>query len=167
MRPILVVLSCLLSATLAAGVTTLLLEWNHRKQLAVMEQDWLRSAAAVRCERYWGARSGAADARYEFGKGRRGLLEVQTSWDFIETTTPGLRKGAIADIRRKPPLPGPSSDDILMRYLKLTGGVFPDHCVPYSYAWDYNVAMLQLTGRESDVTQREVSAELVAGDKPR
>jgi hypothetical protein len=126
-------------------------------------QETSRSIAEVkaRCLGYWQHRSGVADADFEFRNGRKELLQaVETHDPVFKRWTPGLRVGALAETRENYPVSGPSFDGIDLRKI---GNLWMLCDADSRYAWDYNVAMLRLLGRERDAELPYVSPEL----KPR
>ena len=116
-------------------------------------------SAQLACYSFWQARSAIADAEYEFGKGRTGLLQIVEGGDWIELVTPGLRAGAKADIRRDYPPFAASRLQEISGKISILSNHF-SHCDSSSYAWDFNVTMLRLLGRRDDVVLRQVSPEL-------
>src|SRR5687767_10485800 len=98
-----------LSALLGFAVAS----WRYAQ---TAERDALRSRkmqAELRCARYWANRSGAADAEYQFNRGRRSLLEVVGAVDpSIDYVVPGLRKGEAVGRTRNIGLLGPRLDDL-------------------------------------------------------
>ncbi len=122
------------------------LEARHKAQL-----DY--ETMTARCFTYWGRRSPVSDAEVEFSRGRIGLLqETGNIDDAITFIIPGLKDGAVADVRLNFPLVGPKLDG-----LDRDEHTWPPHqreCERYPYSFDYNVTMLRLQGRDKDIQLR-------------
>ncbi|MEJ7928334.1 hypothetical protein WG908_16470 [Sphingobium sp. AN641] len=146
-------ISCVFSAALAAmGVKM----WGDRA--SATQADFLRSIQMhARCIDYWAVRSPLADATFEFEHGRRELLQTVKAVDpSLDFWVPGLREGSVATVRKDFPLKGPKLDDLQQKAASLVG---PFRCDETTYAWDYNVTMLRLSGREQESELRSAGPE--------
>jgi hypothetical protein len=148
-----IVLIAVASAALGAGFVS----WSWSAAREAEETSRIGTLIQLRCYAYW-SRSGIADASFEFRNGRKALLEIVRATDpALDYWTPGLRAGAVAETRRGPPLPGPDFKGIDYRKIR--------HRQPWChneqiYAWDYNVTMLRLLGRDRDAEMPYASPEL-------
>ncbi|WBY09235.1 hypothetical protein PIB19_07865 [Sphingomonas sp. 7/4-4] len=154
---------------LLVGGLSALLGWTFatwQAHRAAAEQASLvhQLQARLRCADYWNARYGAADARFEFERGRAALLEVVTADHFsIDYGTPGLRKGVSIAVRRDHPFRGPNLADLDIARRNLPAAL---RCYGLiSYAYDYNVAMLALLNRSGDAYNQPVSPEFRAAER--
>lgn len=107
---------------------------------------------------YWQYRSGIADADFEFRSGRKGLLQAVESHDPVyKRWTPGLHDDATAEVRNDYPVAGLTLDDL---DLSQVGSIGPLCDGETRYAWDYNITMLRLLGRDRDAQPPYLSPEL-------
>jgi hypothetical protein len=151
-----------LIATLAALLGASAAVWHLSGVQAAQETSHNIAQIRLRCLAYWQYRSGVADADFEFRNGRRGLLLAVKSDDpVLERWTPGLHDDATAAVRDDYPVAGPIFNDLDLRQVGSLGSLCDGET---RYAWDYNVAMLRLLGRERDVQLPYLSPEL---SKPR
>jgi hypothetical protein len=149
-----VALIAILAALLGASAAV----WRLSGVQAAQERSNNIVQIRLRCLMHWQYRSGVADAEFEFRKGRRGLLQAMKSFDPAYTLwTPGLNEDATAEVREDYPVVGPTVDDLDLREV---GAVAPLCEGETRYAWDYNVTMLRLLGRERDVQLPYLSPEL-------
>jgi hypothetical protein len=113
----------------------------------------------ARCGDFWSNRSAIADATFEFENERRGLISAEKTFEpVLEYWTPGLRANAVAEVRKGDFLDGPNLGDLMQK--PISAFEMQRDCNPVNYAWDYNVTMLRLLGRERDTNLRPVSLEL-------
>lgn len=141
------------SAALGVGATL----WCLSAERAAHDTSDAVRLIMLRCSTYWN-RSGIADAAFEFRNGRNGLLQIIRARDpSLDYWTPGLRPGAIAETRRGPPIPGPSFAGIDLEKIDGSQRWCNDDRV---YAWDYNITMLRLLGRERDIQLPDPSPEI-------
>lgn len=144
---------CALSAALAAWTTNIWLGRAGKQQAELIRHMQIE----LRCLSYWSGRSAIADATFEFEHGRPELIRTVKSADpVLESWIPGLRTDLHTGVRTDVPLQGPDLNGLIH---KSEWRWHPSSCSPTSYAWDYNVTMLRLLGRQRDNELRPVSPE--------
>lgn len=150
---------------LAAILGFFLASWQSARKTEKLSERLLETEAEVECARYWHIRSGIVDARYQFGKGRRSLLEVVGAEDpSIDYEVAGIRRGVSVPTTRNSVLRGPDLQKLGIKPTQLSPGSLC-HSGRLSYARDYNVELMRLVGRADETYPLGISPEILNMDR--
>ncbi|HKX80109.1 MAG TPA: hypothetical protein VJM34_16460 [Novosphingobium sp.] len=155
-----------ISATVGSMITSHAMNNDFQKMQETLQkrEKFIKSREEVgACLTFYYTRSPLADAIHEHANGRTELLRVPIGVEenLVEWSVPGLSKSKTANVRKNFPV-GPYNH-VTIEGIIAPLSIAPEgrpYCDQELYAWDYNVAMLHLLGRTSEIVPRSISPEL-------